>query len=102
MLFISDVSAVGSIFRDTQKTLVPLFEETEMPFNSFGGYKDGTQFNYSTSTNSKTSATSCFVEEVYVSNLERGVQTRMRSLNQDIFTSIIDFELTKFRYPRDC
>ncbi len=97
-----ELDAMGSIFRDTQKTLVPLFEETEMPFNSFGGYKDGTQFNYSTSTNSKTSATSCFVEEVYVSNLERGVQTRMRSLNPDIFTSIIDFELTKFRYPRDC
>ena len=73
-----------------------------MPFNSFGGYKDGAQFNYSTSTNSKNSTTSCFVEEVYVSNLERGVQTRMRSLNPDIFTSIIDFELTKFRYPRDC
>ena len=97
-----ELDAVGSIFRDTQKTLVPLFEETEMPFNSFGGYKDGAQFNYSTSTNSKNSTTSCFVEEVYVSNLERGVQTRMRSLNPDIFTSIIDFELTKFRYPRDC
>ena len=97
-----ELDAVGSIFRDTQKTLVPLFDEDEMPFNSFGGYKDGDQYNFSTSTASKGSQNSCFIEEVFVSNLERGVQSRIRDLNPDIFTNIIDFELTKFRYPRDC
>ena len=97
-----ELDAVGSIFRDTQKTLVPLFEESEMPFNSFGGYKDGDQFNFTDDTSSKGSTNSCFIEEVFVSNLERGVQSRIRDLNPDIFTNIIDFELTKFRYPRDC
>ncbi len=97
-----ELDAVGSIFRDTQKTLVPLFDEDEMPFNSFGGYKDGDQYNFSTSTATKGSADSCFIEDVFVSNLERGVQSRIRDLNPDIFTNIIDFELTKFRYPRDC
>lgn len=97
-----ELDAVGSIFRDTQKTLVPLFEESEMPFNSFGGYKDGDQFNFKDDTSSKGSTNSCFIEEVFVSNLERGVQSRIRDLNPDIFTNIIDFELTKFRYPRDC
>jgi len=97
-----ELDAVGSIFRDTQKTLVPLFEESEMPFNSFGGYKDGDQFNFTDDTSSKGSTNSCFIEEVFVSNLERGVQSRIRDLNPDIFTNIIDFELTKFRFPRDC
>jgi len=97
-----ELDAVGSIFRDTQKTLVPLFEESEMPFNSFGGYKDGDQFNFKDDTSSKGSTNSCFIEEVFVSNLERGVQSRIRDLNPDIFTNIIDFELTKFRFPRDC
>ena len=97
-----ELDAVGSIFRDTQKTLVPLFEESEIPFNSFGGYKDGDQFNFKDDTSSKGSTNSCFIEEVFVSNLERGVQSRIRDLNPDIFTNIIDFELTKFRYPRDC
>ena len=97
-----ELDAVGSIFRDTQKTLVPLFEEDEMPFNSFGGYKDKEQYNFSTATSSKGSINSCFIEEVFVTNLERGIQTKIRALNPDIFTNIIDFELTKFRYPRDC
>mgnify|MGYP001339937355 CR=1 FL=1 len=44
----------------------------------------------------------CKPTVVFVSNLERGVQSRIRDLNPDIFTNIIDFELTKFRYPRDC
>lgn len=97
-----ELDAVGSIFRDTQKTLVPLFEEDEMPFNSFGGYKDRVQYNFTGDTSTKGSPSSCFIEEVFVSNLERGIQTKIRSLNPDIFTNIIDFELTKFRYPRDC
>jgi len=46
-------------------------------------------------------STRCEID-VFVSNLERGVQSRIRDLNPDIFTNIIDFELTKFRYPRDC
>ena len=97
-----ELDAVGSIFRDTQKTLVPLFEEDEMPFNSFGGYKDRVQYNFTGDTSTKGSPSSCFIEEVFASNLERGIQTKIRSLNPDIFTNIIDFELTKFRYPRDC
>ena len=97
-----ELDAVGSIFRDTQKTLVPLFEEDEMPFNSFGGYKDKEQYNFSTATSTKGSSASCFIEDVFVTNLERGIQTKIRALNPDIFTNIIDFELTKFRYPRDC
>ena len=97
-----ELDAVGSIFRDTQKTLVPLFDEDEMPFNSFGGYKDKVQYNFTGVAAGKGSQNSCFVEEVFVSNLERGVQSRIRDLNPDIFTNIIDFELTKFRYPRNC
>ena len=97
-----ELDAVGSIFRDTQKTLVPLFEEDEMPFNSFGGYKDRVQYNFTGDTSTKGSPSSCFIEEVFASNLERGIQSKNRSLNPDIFTNIIDSELTKFRYPRDC
>ena len=61
-----ELDAVGSIFRDTQKTLVPLFEEDEMPFNSFGGYKDRVQYNFTGDTSTKGSPSSCFIEEVFV------------------------------------
>ena len=97
-----ELDAIGSIFRDTQKTLVPLFEESEMPFNSFGGYKDATQYNFTEATSSKGSAASCFLEEVFVSNMDRAISSKMRSLNPDVFTSVIDFELTNFRFPRNC
>ena len=95
-----ELDAVGSIFRDTKKTLVPFFEESDMPFNSFGGYRDRAQYNYTTVAASKTSVDSCFVEDVFVSSFDRGVQSKINSLNPDIFTCIIDFELNNFRYPR--
>lgn len=97
-----ELDAIGSIFRDTQKTLVPLFEESEMPFNSFGGYKDAAQYNFTGVTASKGSTASCFLEEVFVSNMDRAVSSKIRSLNPDVFTTIIDFELNNFRFPRNC
>jgi hypothetical protein len=96
-----ELDAIGSIFRDTQKTLVPLFEESEMPFNSFGGYKDDTLYNFTGVTASKGSTASCFLEEVFVSNMDRAVSSKIRSLNPDVFTTIIDFELNNFRNPRN-
>ena len=95
-----ELDAIGSIFRDTKKTLVPFFEESDMPFNSFGGYKSGAQYNYTTVAASKTSVNSCFIEDVFVSSFDRGVQSKISSLNPDVFTCIIDFELNNFRYPR--
>jgi len=72
-----------------------------MPFNSFGGYKDRAQYNYTTVTAAKGSTNSCFIEDVFVSSFDRGVQSKISSLNPDIFTCIIDFELNNFRYPRN-
>ena len=95
-----EVDAIGSIFRDTQKEYIPLLTEAEQPFNAFGGYRDNVQYNYTGLTNSKDESQKAFLDDVNISRFDRTLENEVRKFNPNVYSSIIDFEITKVRFPR--
>tara|TARA_R110000751_G_scaffold77108_2_gene155481 strand:- start:2170 stop:3063 length:894 start_codon:yes stop_codon:yes gene_type:complete len=105
-----EIDAIGSLFRDQEKAVVPLFEESEMPFNQFGFYKNfnpatpetalASVYNYTGITNGKSEAQGVFLEEVNVSRFDRVLENEVRKFNPNVYSTIIDFEINKIRFPR--
>lgn len=89
------LDAVCSILRDLAHECVPLLEPTDLPFNAAGGCT-GT-YNYSTLAASKSDYFS--IDDVYISKYieNRG---EYQNLNKDVFSALVDFELTDVRTPR--
>ena len=80
--------------------MVPIFEEADMPFNSFGYYKNDVQYNYTGVTAGKNESQHFFLEEVNVSRFDRVLENEVRKFNPNVFSTIIDFEINKVRFPR--
>ena len=95
-----EVDALGSLFRDQKTTNIPIFEASEMPFNQFGYYKDGVQYNYTGITNGKSDAQQIFLEDVSVARFDRVLENEVRKFNPNVYSTLIDFELNKIRFPR--
>ena len=95
------LDAAASIFRDKARTFVTILETTDMPFNSLGGFKNSVQYNYTGVILGKTSENQyVFIENVTVSKFSRDINLKIDNLNPDIFNGVIDFEISKPRYPR--
>jgi hypothetical protein len=95
-----EVDAIGSIFRDTQKEYIPLLTEAEQPFNAFGGYRDNVQYNYTGITDCKDESQKAFLDDVNISRFDRTLENEVRKFNPNVYSSIIDFEISKVRFPR--
>ena len=81
-------------------TNIALFEEADMPFNSLGGYRDGVQYNYTGTANTKDNSQQLFLEDVNVSRFDRVLENEVRKFNPNVYSTIIDFEINKIRFPR--
>tara|TARA_R100001377_G_scaffold84226_2_gene67286 strand:- start:118 stop:984 length:867 start_codon:yes stop_codon:yes gene_type:complete len=95
-----EVDAIGSIFRDTQKEYIPLLTQAEQPFNALGGYRDNVQYNYTGITDCKDESQKAFLDEVNISRFDRALENEVRKFNPNVYSSIIDFEISKVRFPR--
>ena len=95
-----EVDAIGSIFRDEKMTNIALFEETDMPFNSFGGYRDDVQYNYTGIASTKNDSQKLFLEDVNVSRFDKALENEVRKFNPNVYSTIVDFEINKIRFPR--
>jgi hypothetical protein len=71
-----------------------------MPFNQFGYYKNDVQYNYTGVTDGKGDAQQIFVEDVNVARFDRVLENEVRKFNPNVFSTLIDFELNKIRFPR--
>ena len=96
-----DIDAIGSLFRDQRQKNVALLEASEMPFNQFGYYRNG-QYNYTGVINGKTDADQIFLNDINISRFDRVLENEVRKFNPNVFSTLIDFELSKFRFPRQC
>ncbi len=94
------LDAISSIFRDTERTFVPILEVNEMPFNNLGDYNNGVSYNYTGLTNGKHETGRAFIEEVFIKKIGGLSFAQKTNVNPDVFSMIIDFELGMFRYPR--
>ena len=95
-----EVDAIGSIFRDERMTNIAIFEEADMPFNSLGGYRDNVQYNYTGISSTKNGSQQLFLEDVNVSRFDRVLENEVRKFNPNVYSTIIDFEINKIRFPR--
>jgi hypothetical protein len=90
------LDAVCSLFRDRNHDNVPLIDPTYNPFNVLGSFKSGVIFNYNNITSGKDY---CMIDRVSVSKIA-GVRDRENNINPGSYYGLIDFELVKFREPR--
>ncbi len=94
------LDAVSSIFRDMENSFVPLIEESQMPFNNIGDFKNNIVYNYDALTANKPETGQMFLDNVAVSKIGGLSFAQKTNLNPNVFSMIIDFELSNFRYPR--
>lgn len=96
-----NLDAISSIFRDKERTFVPMLEEGQMPFNNIGDFKSGILYNYDSLTANKSESEQLFIDNVFISKAGGLSYAQKTNLNPDVFSMIIDFELSNFRSPRD-
>jgi hypothetical protein len=90
--------AVCSIFKDTARRVIPVFDDHQYPFDALGGFKSGVPFDYD---NLSTNATkNVYINDVGISRFSLGYMENFANSNPDIFRALIDFELVTYRYPR--
>lgn len=94
-----EIDAIGSLFRDQVRKYFSLFEASEMPFDQFGYYRNGTQYNYDTVASTKNAGQKCFLEEVNISRFDRVLENEVRKFNPNVYSTLIDFEISKVRNP---
>ena len=94
-----DIDAIGSLFRDQRQINIALLEASEMPFNQFGYYRNG-QYNYTGLVEGKDDSQQIFLEDVNISRFDRVIENEVRKFNPNVYSTLIDFELSKFRFPR--
>ncbi len=94
-----EIDAIGSLFRDQVRKYFSLFEASEMPFDQFGYYRNGTQYNYDTVLAGKNAGQKCFLEEVNISRFDRVLENEVRKFNPNVYSTLIDFEISKVRNP---
>ena len=94
-----DIDAIGSLFRDYRQQNVCLFEAADMPFNQFGYYRNS-QYNYTGSIAGKGADKQFFIEDVNVSRFDRVLENEVRKFNPNVYSTLIDFEVSKIRTPR--
>lgn len=89
-----------SLLCDTARSLMPLMEPYEMPYNSIGNFNSGIQFNYETVIANKSPSTALYITQVTQSRFSQQLYRNLRQVNSEAFFEIIDFKLEKQRYPR--
>ena len=94
-----EIDAIGSLFRDKTRQYFSLFEASEMPFNQFGYYRNDVQYNYDTVVAGKNESQKCFLEEVNISRFDRALENEVRKFNPNVYSTLIDFEISKVRNP---
>lgn len=89
------LDAACSILRDLAHGIVPLLEPEDLPFNAAGG--STAEFNYIDVAATKSSHFA--IDDVHISKYieNRG---EYQNLNKDVFSALVDFELTDIRTPR--
>jgi hypothetical protein len=96
------LDAVTSIMRDTSRELIPLIFPNEMPFNSLNSVNvPDNCFNYIKFTANKANTDDyLYINEVNVTKTDTRILNATNSLNRNVYSAFVDFEVIKNRYPR--
>ena len=94
-----ELDGILSTFSDSYKSVFYNIPFTGMPLNEYGDVKSSHYPNgyYYTGVSNANSDSGYLVDQVYVSKLSDSVRKLMAP---NIFVGFIDFEVTKYRFPR--
>lgn len=89
-----NLHAIQSICRDNVRTLVPLFNASEMPFTPLGTLKSGS-FNYTGVRATKIDENNyAFIEKVRVPRQSQSYSVDSSKLPSNVFFNFIDFDIS--------
>lgn len=95
-----NLDAVTSIMRDTSRQLVPLMYPSDMPFDALNSVT-GHCFNYINATQNKSVDNEyVYINEVNISKSDTRISNATSTLNRNVYSAFVDFELIQNRYPR--
>jgi hypothetical protein len=95
-----NLDAILSMLEDSARSSVPILTEEEMPYNKYGSFKSGS-FPYTGLVAGKYEAgETAFVSKVVTNEFDAQLFTEIKTLNPDVYFSLVDITLEKPRFPR--
>ena len=91
------LDGVISILSDSARKVFPVLPPEQFPFNYFGDFKSGNNFNYVNLCKNQPSNSLVYIDRVTVSKLD---EIDNAKINKKCVAALIDFELSDIRYPR--
>jgi hypothetical protein len=86
-----------SILSDSARKVFPIINPNEFPFNYFGDFKTGNNFNYIDLCKNQSYSSIVYIDRVTVSKLD---EIDNAKINKKCVAALIDFELSDIRNPR--
>lgn len=93
-------SCIG-LLCDSARSLVPLFEQYEMPYDFYGKFNSGVPFNYNAVAAPKNAGSqTAYLSKAQQSRFSQSLFRESRQVNSEAFFDIVDLNLEKIRLPR--
>jgi hypothetical protein len=86
-----------SILSDSARKVFPLLSPEDFPFNYFGDFKSGNNFNYINLCKNQPPSNFVYIDKVTVSKLD---EIDNAKINKKCVAALIDFDLSDIRSPR--
>jgi hypothetical protein len=86
-----------SILSDSARKVFPLLNPDDFPFNYFGDFKSGNNFNYINLCKEQSPSSFVYIDKVTVSKLD---EIENSKINKKCVAALIDFDLSSVRTPR--
>lgn len=86
-----------SILSDSARKVFPILSPDDFPFNYYGDFKTGNNFNYINLCKSQPQSNLVYINTVTVSKLDEIDNSK---INKKCVAALIDFELSSIRNPR--
>jgi hypothetical protein len=101
MIVLSDsaftADAVCGIFKDKSRTYMHVIDQTDLPFDALGGSISG--FNYQSIATGNNKVYISKVNAFKPTSVGYGIGAGSESINRNVYSSFIDFELEAIREP---
>jgi hypothetical protein len=91
------LDGVISILSDSARKVFPILESNDFPFNYFGDFKSGNNFNYINLCRNQPQSSLVYIDRVTVSKLD---EIDNAKINKKCVAALVDFELSDVRNPR--
>jgi hypothetical protein len=88
-----------SVMSDSVRKVFPLVQPSHLPYNYYGDFKSGSQYQYTQLASGASTQTSnlIYIDRVAISRLD---EIRNKHINLKVVAAIVDFDLWQARYPR--